>query len=147
MSNAIYSYFYAPSWDYLPDGPIKLGNVITSIERPEDPLHTAPYPKDEELILSEKKQVEYSHEKLRVGKFSILTKFLSILGVGVDLGMDWDRRSIQPASSIPKEPLFYSIYDHKRLSSLFPLPSSNQTLYTFTNLSTTQFIPRESYIQ
>ena len=94
MSNHIKSYFYAPSWDFPPPpkGPIQLGNIITSIEEPEIPLHTAPYPDDGEIFSSDKRNVEYSREKLRAGKFSILTKFLSLMGVGVDLGMDWERR-------------------------------------------------------
>jgi hypothetical protein len=92
MANHVYSYFYAPSWDYPPDGPIKVGNVITSILKPEQPLFTAPYPSDGEMLLSEKKVVEYTKEKLRAGKFGILTKFLSILGFGVDFGVDWERR-------------------------------------------------------
>ena len=94
MSSAHHSYFFVPSWDYPPPpkGPIKLGNIITSIEEPENPLYTAPYPSDKDVILSVKKSVEYSKQRLRVGKFSILTKFLSILGVGVDVGADWDWR-------------------------------------------------------
>ena len=94
MSNSIKCYFYAPTWDFPPPpkGPIKLGNIITSIEQPENPLYTAPYPSDDEYFSSEKKDVEYSVEKSKAGKFSILTKFLSTLGVGVDLGMNWDRR-------------------------------------------------------
>jgi hypothetical protein len=94
MANHIYSYFYSPAWDYPPEGPIKVGNVITSILKPEKPLHTAPCPSDDELWSSEKKVVEFSKEKLRAGKFAILTKFLSIFGVGIDMGVNWDKRHV-----------------------------------------------------
>jgi hypothetical protein len=92
MANHVFYFFYAPTWDYPPEGPIKLGNVITSTKKPERPLYTAPLPTNSEVFSSEKSHVEFSKEKLRRGKFSILTKFLSILGVGVDIGAKWDHR-------------------------------------------------------
>ncbi|RYO79717.1 hypothetical protein DL766_010474 [Monosporascus sp. MC13-8B] len=55
---------------------------------PEQPLYTAPLPTHSEVFSSEKTEVEHSKEKLREGKFSIFTKFLSIFGVGVDLLME-----------------------------------------------------------
>jgi len=97
MTNHIPTYFFPPSWDYPPPptGPIKLGNIITSLKRPEQPLYKTPYLSDEEIISSDKKSVEYSKEKLRQGTFSVLTKFLSVLGVGVHVGVEWDRRSVE----------------------------------------------------
>lgn len=91
MSNRVFYYFYAPTWDYPPDGPIKLGNVLMSIKTAENPLFTAPLPSEEEVFSRNKNDVEYSVEKLRGGKFSILTKFLSFLGVGVDASIDLNR--------------------------------------------------------
>ncbi|ENH75406.1 hypothetical protein FOC1_g10002966 [Fusarium oxysporum f. sp. cubense race 1] len=32
MANRDFFYFYAPTWDYPPEGPIKLGNVISSVK-------------------------------------------------------------------------------------------------------------------
>lgn len=58
----------------------------------EQPLHKAPLPTTDEIFSSDKYEVEYSKEKLREGGFSILTAFLSILGVGVDVGADWKHR-------------------------------------------------------
>ncbi|KAK3947448.1 hypothetical protein QBC32DRAFT_401594 [Pseudoneurospora amorphoporcata] len=48
------------------------------------PLYTAPLPDEFDVYSSKKIEVEYSKEKFREGKFSILTTFLTILGVGVD---------------------------------------------------------------
>lgn len=103
MANRTFYFFYAPTWDYPPEGPIKLGNVITSIKAPERPLYTTVLPTDHEVFSSEKSHVEFSTEKLRAGKFSILTKFLSILGVGVDVGADWENRyeGFTPQTSYP----------------------------------------------
>jgi len=71
-----------------PDGPIQLGNVITDLKRPEVTLtKTEP----EKTFSTTKKTVEFSKEKLRKGHFSILTKFLSFLGFGIDVGAEWDK--------------------------------------------------------
>ncbi|KAK7932569.1 hypothetical protein PG985_003281 [Apiospora marii] len=88
MANRVPCFFYAPTWDFPPDGPIKIGNVLASIKTPELPLHTAPLPADHELFSTEKRQVEFSYERLREGRLSIVTRFLSFLGVGVDVGME-----------------------------------------------------------
>lgn len=92
MANRVPFFFYAPTWDFPPDGPIKLGNVLTSFKTPELPLYTAAPPTPDEVFSTEKRQVEFSHEKLREGQFSILTKFLSFLGAGVDLSASRSKR-------------------------------------------------------
>ncbi len=92
MANRTFYFFFAPTWDYPPDGPIKIGNVLTSLKKPEQPLYTAAPQADTDVFSSEKRQVKFSRQKLRSGQFSILTKFLSFLGVGVDVGMNWDNR-------------------------------------------------------
>ncbi|KAF3019350.1 hypothetical protein E8E14_010666 [Neopestalotiopsis sp. 37M] len=81
MANPQHFYFYAPTWDYPPDGPIKLGNVLTSVGTPQRPLTCVP-PGDSDaegdnVFSTKKTDAEYTKEKLRSGKFSILTKFLS----------------------------------------------------------------------
>ncbi len=92
MANRVFYFFYAPTWDYPPEGPIKLGNVLASIKTPESPLFTAPPPGPSDVYSTEKTEVEFSEEKLREGQFSILTKFLSFLGFGVDVGVNWHAR-------------------------------------------------------
>jgi hypothetical protein len=104
MANRRTFYFYAPTWDYPPPplGPLKLGSVFTDLKRPaESTLYTAQLPsatddstgaEDSSAPYSTyKNDVEISTEKLRQGRFAILTQFLSVLGVGVDLGVDWER--------------------------------------------------------
>ncbi|KAF6838215.1 hypothetical protein CPLU01_02576 [Colletotrichum plurivorum] len=89
MANREHNFFYAPTWDYPPNGPIKLGNVIPSVKKPHRPLSCVS-PEDSALLKTEKKTVQYTKEKLRSGRFSILTKFLSIFGFGVDVGAEID---------------------------------------------------------
>jgi hypothetical protein len=91
MSNHVYSYFYAPSWDYPPEGPINIGNVLTSMLQPERPLFTIENP--DQVWVTTKTKVEFSGSKLRAGRFSILTKFLHVLGIGLDATIHWDSRS------------------------------------------------------
>lgn len=92
MANRVPCFFYAPTWDFPPGGPIKLGNVLASVKTPELPLYTARLPAEDEVFSTEKRQVEFSLEKQREGKFSIVTRFLSFLGVGVDVGTSGSRR-------------------------------------------------------
>ena len=91
MANRVPCFFYAPTWDFPPDGPIKLGNVLGSLKTPELPLHTASLPADNEVFSVEKRQVQFSYEKLREGRFSIFTRFMSFLGVGIDAGIERSR--------------------------------------------------------
>ncbi|GJC82941.1 hypothetical protein ColLi_05779 [Colletotrichum liriopes] len=88
MANREFFFFYAPTWDYPPAGPIQLGNVITSVKKPHRPLSSVPPPEDSNLLRIEKKSAQYTKEKLRSGRFSILTKFLSVLGFGIDIGAE-----------------------------------------------------------
>ncbi|KAJ5928328.1 hypothetical protein N7466_007284 [Penicillium verhagenii] len=93
MANQTPCFFFAPTWDYPPPptGPIQLGNVITSLQKPEQPLFTAPLPTESEIFSTDKKNVTFSREKTREGKFGILTQFLSFLGLGIDLEGGWER--------------------------------------------------------
>ncbi|KAJ5376404.1 hypothetical protein N7509_013290 [Penicillium cosmopolitanum] len=87
MASQTPDFFFAPTWDYPPPptGPIKLGNLITSLQKPEQPLFTAALPTESGIFSSDKKNVTFSSERMRAGKFGILTQFLSVLGFGIDL--------------------------------------------------------------
>ncbi|KAM0442275.1 hypothetical protein ACHAQK_004607 [Fusarium lateritium] len=115
MANRQFFYFYAPTWDYPAEGPIKLGNVLSSVKKPHLPLFTAPPSDETGIFKTEKKSVEYTKEKLKSGRFSILTKFLSVFGFGVDVGAEVER--------------------------------SDEELFKFDTLETTQFIPTSTYLQ
>lgn len=92
MANREFFYFYAPTWDFPPDGPIQLGNVIASVKSPHRPLSCSPPQKVSKVFTTTKKSVQYTKEKFRSGRFSILTKFLSVLGFGVDVGTERSNR-------------------------------------------------------
>lgn len=92
MSNITKTYFLAPSWDYPPNGPIKLGNIISSPLKAAEPLNIATCKDPEEVDLNPpfKIGVTWSKEKQRAGKFGVWTEFLSFLGFGVDVGTSYD---------------------------------------------------------
>lgn len=97
MANRIPAYFLAPSWDFPPppSGPIRLGNIITSLKTPERPLHTAQMPADDDVFSSEQLEAVFSTEKLRAGRFEMLTKFMSVIaGIGIDAGVEWEKRYV-----------------------------------------------------
>ncbi|KIW33856.1 uncharacterized protein PV07_00672 [Cladophialophora immunda] len=93
MANQQKKYFYPPSWDYPPGGPIALGNIITSPRDPVPPLvAVAPHELPDVTKLAGKTKVEWTHERATTGAFGIYTKFLQqIAGVGVDAGVDLGR--------------------------------------------------------
>lgn len=87
---------------------------------PERPLYRGPPPPPPKLVdtppevesgeRTESYQINYkfSTDKLRAGKFGIWTKFLSVLGLGVDLGYEWDDKSVKcPSSSRRKHSLSF----------------------------------------
>lgn len=61
-----------------------------SVKKPERPLYTAPLPSATEIITTAKSQVEFSRERLKAGKFSILTLFMKSIGLGIDIAASWD---------------------------------------------------------
>lgn len=91
MANNQNLFFYAPTWDYPPDGPIKLGNVITSVKKPERPLHWVP-PTDSDIFSTKKMSVEHTKDQLRSDRFSILIRFFSIFGLNVQVSTGRETR-------------------------------------------------------
>jgi hypothetical protein len=92
MANTKLKYFVASTWDFPPNGPIALGGVITSLQKPHRRLTLCP-PNDDDILPSSKLSVKISNERSKSGGFSVLTTFLSgLLGLGVDIGADWEKR-------------------------------------------------------
>lgn len=111
MSNIVKYYFIAPTWHNHPtSGTLQLGNIITDLRTPEQPVHRGPPPPPPatlesppdlgagEQTASWQTNYEFSTDALKAGKLGLWAKFLSILGVGVNLGYEWDNRlvSLQP---------------------------------------------------
>lgn len=92
MSHAQKTYFLAPSWDYLPDGPIKLGNIITGPSKAAQPLNVGTRLAPSNVLLpSFKSGVRWTRSNQQDGKYGVWTKFLSSLGIGVDVGFSHGR--------------------------------------------------------
>ena len=92
MANTTPEYYIPSTWDIPPNGPIALGSVIISLGKPQRRL-TLCIPDESDVLPSSKFSVEVSKERLKSGGFSVLTTFLSgLLGLGVDVGADWEKR-------------------------------------------------------
>lgn len=117
MANQQKKYFYPPSWDYPPGGPIALGNIITSPKDPVPALVAVPshqLPNVSKLAV--KRKVEWTQEKAAKGSFGIYTKFLELIaGVGIDAAIDVARE--------------------------------NKAAYRFETLETVEFWPTEQYLR
>lgn len=93
MANTQNLFFYAPTWDYPPDGPIKLGNVITSVKKPERPLHRVP-PTDSDIFSTKKTNVKHAQDESQNEKFSILVKFFHLFGLDVQVSVGRQTRCV-----------------------------------------------------
>ncbi|PYI00641.1 hypothetical protein BO78DRAFT_401936 [Aspergillus sclerotiicarbonarius CBS 121057] len=87
MHRRVYTYVLAPRWDFRPDGPIALGNIIVDPFRPHrvlsKPDATIPPPDIETVVETEWEL----HQERELGvKTSIWTHFLEAMGV--DLGLE-----------------------------------------------------------
>ncbi len=107
MSNPTKYYFLAPTWHHHPkSGALQLGNVFLDLGAPEDPIHRGPPPpppKETDFppepgsgVLTESWQTNYifKAEEFRSGKLGIWTRFLTILGIKVDLAHEWNKGSV-----------------------------------------------------
>jgi len=92
MASEIPEYFLPRNWDYPPTGPIKLGNVLTSLKEPHRPLATVK-PDADIIITSPKTLAAIETEKVRSGGVAIMTTFLNaLLGAGAEVRVDVERR-------------------------------------------------------
>ncbi|PHH80670.1 hypothetical protein CDD80_350 [Ophiocordyceps camponoti-rufipedis] len=87
MANIKKTYFLCPNWDYHPDGPLKLGNIIISPHRPGQALNGQEAPQAADVCPpTTKTNVTWSLDKFRSGQYGLWTEFLSFaagLGVGI----------------------------------------------------------------
>ncbi|EWZ81465.1 hypothetical protein FOWG_14468 [Fusarium oxysporum f. sp. lycopersici MN25] len=142
MANRDLFYFYAPTWDYPPEGPIKLGNVISSVKKPHIPLIHSPPTEETGVFKTEKKKAQYTTEKLRSGKFSILTKFLSVLGFGVDISAEVERinegifkfETLETTEFIPTSEYLQNCVESRDVREWLERSGSSKPFYIITGL-------------
>jgi len=118
MSNQKKTFFLCPTWDYHPDGPIQLGNIILSPSTPAEALNgpESLRPAQDTLFPSTTKtSVTWSKENLRSGRYGLWTEFLSFLsGLGASASVS-----------------------HESLA---------EQAYVFDVVDTTEFIPTPEYL-
>ncbi|KAH6867374.1 hypothetical protein B0T10DRAFT_46330 [Thelonectria olida] len=91
MANEVKNYFLAPSWDYVTEAnagvTISLWNLVTSPTDTVPPLLAAKsQPKDAETLKSTKEHFQWIRERGNDKKFGVWTKFLQMIGLGLNLG-------------------------------------------------------------
>lgn len=89
MANEIKHYFLAPSWDYPPNGSIALGNIVRSPEKIVPPLYIHQSTNSEPMMQSSTKfGVDWSRATETERGFGIWAKFMQIIGLGIDFGLE-----------------------------------------------------------
>lgn len=97
MSNQKKTFFLCPTWDYHPDGPIKLGNIILSPSAPTEALNCfdgAPLTPDALFPSTTKTGVTWSKEKLHSGRYGLWNAFLTGLGVAANVSHDYSAEQL-----------------------------------------------------
>ena len=84
------SYFLAPTRDCPPSGPIALGNIIASPSSPEEALNLRPALPIRPIYDSYQTNWTAEVRHRRQANFGLWTKFLQVLGVGIDFSVNYD---------------------------------------------------------
>ncbi|KAL2281025.1 hypothetical protein FJTKL_12131 [Diaporthe vaccinii] len=111
----------------------------------ESPLYTAS-PK-EGILVTEKKNLEFSTEKLREGKLSLFTRFLSVVtGLGVDVGGEGSGKNeelfnfarIETTTFTPSTSYIESVIDTPRVRQFLKTATRvcSASIYVLTGLKT-----------
>ncbi|KAL8348374.1 hypothetical protein RB601_002510 [Gaeumannomyces tritici] len=153
MANRTQFYFYAPTWDIPAEGPIKIGNVLRSIENPETPLATVVPPSTTPIT---KTDVVISHADLRQGRLTILTKFLEVLKLGGGVRYSNKYATSQAAEALhsyeqlvttqffPDEDYLQQCLDAPRVKRYLELSRCKKPVYVITGLKTVYGASAES---
>ncbi|KIL92962.1 hypothetical protein FAVG1_04143 [Fusarium avenaceum] len=142
MANRECYYFYAPTWDNPPNGPIKLGNVISSVKEPHRPRFYHPPSADSDITKLETKSVQYTKEKFKSGRFSILTKFLSVFGFGIDVGAEIERsdqetfffKTLETSQFIPTAAYLQKCVEAETVRRYLEITRYRKPIYIITGL-------------
>ncbi|OPB38931.1 hypothetical protein A0O28_0020370 [Trichoderma guizhouense] len=141
MANNQSLFFYAPTWDYPPNGPIKLGNVITSVKKPERPLHCVP-PLDSDVFSTKKMSVEHTKDQQQNERFSILVRFFSIFGlnVRVSTGRETSKENkfsfntVETTQFVPTSSYIQSCVENDDVRRYLQISRYRKPLYVITGL-------------
>lgn len=100
MANMKKTYYFPPTWDVHPQGPLKLGSVLASTKRPLQPLLICPVtdipqptifiagadPAQPQIYSTTRQNISYITSTLRTGSFTLFASFIAaVLGVGPDM--------------------------------------------------------------
>ncbi|KAL5384446.1 hypothetical protein DPSP01_005245 [Paraphaeosphaeria sporulosa] len=97
MANLVPEYYLAPTWEIPRHCSIKLSNIISSIKQPQRPLANI-HPPDY-ITTSHKTSLTCCKRKMSSKDVSIITSFLSFMGVGTDAGANRGKSNMQNLGS------------------------------------------------
>ncbi|PNP41582.1 hypothetical protein TGAMA5MH_06511 [Trichoderma gamsii] len=141
MANNQNLFFYAPTWDYPPDGPIKLGNVITSVKKPERPLHCVP-PTDSDVFSTKKTNVKHTRDEAQNENFSILVKFFNILGLDIQVSVGrqtsdqriFSFKAIETKQFVPTLPYVQACVENDNVRRFLEMSRYRKPVFIITGL-------------
>ncbi|KAF2492478.1 hypothetical protein BU16DRAFT_564930 [Lophium mytilinum] len=90
-------YFLAPTRTCPPEGPIRLGSIISSPSLPDEPINTMPLPLEASAIHTHNQTNWTScHAKTKSGRIGVWGSFLQfVVGAGGDVSVGWKNEDSQ----------------------------------------------------
>ncbi|KAL8346296.1 hypothetical protein RB598_000279 [Gaeumannomyces tritici] len=104
MANLVKFYFYSPTWDIPPNGSLRIGNVLKSIETPTEPIARVLPPA---TLNPEKTELVISPSAIKDGRFTIVTRFLSFFKLGGGGGFENSNASRHSIERIVTEEILF----------------------------------------
>ncbi|KAF5239822.1 hypothetical protein FAUST_4707 [Fusarium austroamericanum] len=92
MSSRQTNYFLAPVGN-PPEGPIRLGNIISNPAFADDAINEVYYPPTTELIEHNQPKFTFDMSVKKDRSFGVWVSFLQTLGIGGDAIVDWSKES------------------------------------------------------
>ncbi|KAL6720846.1 hypothetical protein ACLMJK_002771 [Lecanora helva] len=126
------TYFLAPTRDCPPSGPIALGNIIASPSTPEEALNSSPIEPLPPIHESYKGDWRADLSRYKRGKIGIWTKFLQVLGVGVDVSVNFITGDLD-------------IYQFNRIDTKFFVPSREYVEQSVSTPEVQDFVAKSKF--
>lgn len=135
------TYFIAPTYSAAPNGPIRLGNIISNPATPDEAINKSPVnlPSNVALYCSTVKNWKWENFESSSQRAGVFLSFLQILGLGVEAGTEHGRANVTAYSCDELETQYFQPTD-EYIAACTQLPEiqryivNRQKLYVITGI-------------
>jgi hypothetical protein len=137
------TYFLAPLRPSSPSGPIRLGSILTSPTRPDEPLHQPSLPSSQAIATFTEHDWSGSYTEKRPWRFGLWTSFAEmLLGASLDTSYTsnkgerrtWDVGTMTTRSFSPSMPFLEEVVRHEAVSEYVKATLFGEKIYMVTGV-------------